>query len=213
MQENRAMLVLNRAKTTSLESFLVNQRKLQQDYTLRLKKLQQSPLSDNNQISAQQRISNLNTLLEINKKGIELISEDLALANRYQDALTVQSQQLELWKSKNQMHQQLEKLRAQEDRLRESLEKLYENSIKLQQQAQSGMDTVPNYTLEARLLLNNQVINLTQYKIAEIDLQKKLVKADYKLEKSPDIRTLQAVTETYKNAITQLVEMEESLKK
>ncbi|KTC92875.1 MULTISPECIES: mechanosensitive ion channel domain-containing protein [Legionella] len=213
LQENRAMLVLNRAKIASLESFLVNQKKLQQDFTLRLKRLQQTPLFDSEQISSQERISTISTLIDINKKGIDLIAEDLVLANHYQDALSFQTEQLDLWKSKAQMHQQLEKLRSQEDRLRESLEKLFENSIKLQQQAKSNLDSMLNYTLEAKLILNNQVINLTQYKIAELNLQKQLVKADYKLQKSPDIRTLQAVTETYKNSITQLSDMEESLKK
>ncbi|KTD36301.1 potassium efflux system KefA [Legionella nautarum] len=213
LQENKTMLVLNRAKIASLESFLVNQKKLQQDFTLKLKRLQQTPLSDTDQISSQERMSNISTLIDINKKGVDLIAEDLVLANHYQDALSLQKEQLNLWKSKAQMHQELEKLRAQEDRLRESLEKLYENSIKLQQQAKSNINSTLNYPLEAKLMLNNQVISLTQYKIAELDLQKQLVKADYKLQKSPDIRTLQAVTETYKNSITQLSDMEESLKK
>jgi potassium efflux system protein len=213
VQENKTMLVLNRAKIASLESFLVNQKKLQQDFTLKLKRLQQAPLSDTDQISSQERISHISTLIDINKKGIDLLTEDLVLATHYQDALGLQTERLDLWKSKAQMHQELEKLRTQEERLRESLEKLYENSIKLQQQAKSNIDSILNYTLEAKLILNNQVINLTQYKIAELDLQKQLVKADYKLQKSPDIRTLQAVTETYKNSITQLSDMEESLKK
>lgn len=213
LQENKAMTALNRAKITSFDNFLVNQKKLQQDFNQRLKHLQQTPLLDSAQISSQERISKIGTLNEINKKTIELITVNLTLANHYQDALTIQKQQLDLWKSKKLMQGQLEKLRAQDKRLNEALEKLYEKSIKLQQESKSNNGFSPNYTLEARLLLNNQVINLTQHKIAEIDLQKKLVKADYLLQKSPDVRTLQAVTETYKNTITQLSEMEQSLKK
>ncbi|CDZ78419.1 putative MscS family protein.1 precursor [Legionella massiliensis] len=210
MRENKAMAILNQAKIISFDNFLTNQNKQQQDYIVRLKRLQQKPVSD---ISSQERISQLNTLSDINKKTIQLINENLSLASKYQEALTVQNQQLELWKSKDLMHGQLEKLRTQDDKLKASLDNYYEYSIKIQEESKAHLSTSPNFNLEAKLLLNNQVINLTQHKIAEIDLQKKLVKADYLLQKSPDIRTLQAVTETYKDAINQLLEMEQSLKK
>ncbi|MBA3537766.1 MAG: mechanosensitive ion channel [Tatlockia sp.] len=213
LQENRSMLVLNQAKIASFESFLVNQKKQQQDYILHLKRLQQKPISDSAQISSQERMSQLNTLSDINKKTIDLLRENLALANQSQRALTVQNQQLDLWNAKNQTQALLVQLRAQDEKLNDSLEKYYENSIKLQQEAKGDNSSAPNFNLEAKLLLNNQVINLTQHKIAEIQLQKQQVKADYLLQKSPDIRTLQAVTETYKNTINQLSDIEQSLKK
>lgn len=213
LQENNALIALNRAKIASLESFLVNQKKLQLDFTQRLKQLQQFPASDTPQIGAQEKIEKINTLNEINKKTIDLINDDLSLANRYQDMLLSQSQQLDLWKSKDQLHNQLEKLHDQEDRLNASLKKLFENSLKLQQDLKTSRDFKSNYVFEARLLLNNQVINLTQHKIAELNLQRRLAKADYSLLKNPDIRTLQTVTENYKNVIGQLSEMEQSMKK
>ncbi|WED44293.1 mechanosensitive ion channel domain-containing protein [Legionella cardiaca] len=212
-KENDAMIALNHAKVTSFESFLANQRQLQQDFSQRLKQLQQTSLSESMQISSQERISKINTLNDINKKTIDLINEDLALANRYQEALLLHKQQLDLWYSKSQMEEQLQKLRTQEDKYNESLGRLYENTIKLQQDIKTDSGFPSSYIAEARLLLNNQVINLTQYKIAELDLQKELVKADYLLLKDPNIRTLQKITETYKEAITQLSEMEQSLKK
>lgn len=209
LQENKAMLVLNQAKIASFENFLVNQKKQQQDYILHLKRLQQKPVSDSAQISSQERMSQLSTLTEINKKTIDLINENLSLANQSQRALALQNQQLDLWKAKDQMKTQLVKLRDQDTKLKESLDKYYENSIKFQQQTKGSS----NFNLEGKLLLNNQVINLTQYKIAEIRLQKEQVKADYLLQKNPDIRTLQAVTETYKSTINQLSDIEQSLKK
>ncbi len=211
-QENSARLVLNRAKIASLENFYASQKKLHQDYTLRLKRLQQTSIADSTQISTQERIAKTNTLIEINKKAVELIGENLVLANHYQDALALQHQQLDLWQAKAKMHAQLATLRAQETKLRGSLEKLYENSIQFQQQAKT-VGSASNYLFEAKLSLNNQVINLTQHKIAEIQLQKTLVKADYELQKNPDIRTLQAVTETYKNSMSHLSAMEGSFKK
>lgn len=213
VQENEAMTALNHAKIASLENFLVNQKKLQQDFTERLKRIQQTPLSESAQISSQERIEKISTLNDVNKKTIELINENLALANRYQEALILQKQQLDLWKSKEQMHEQLEKLRSQEAKLNDSLSRLYENSIKLQQEIKSNDNLSASYTTEARLLLNNQIINLTQQKIAELALQKKLVKADYLLLRHPDIRTLQNITDIYSEAITELSDMEQSLKK
>ncbi|MBA2710031.1 MAG: mechanosensitive ion channel [Tatlockia sp.] len=213
LQENKAMLILNQAKIASFESFLLNQKKQQQDYFLHLKRLQQKPISDSAQISSQERMSQLNTLTEINKKTIDLINENLSLANQSQRALTLQNQQLDLWRAKNQLQAHLVKLRAQDDKLKESLDKYYEHSIKLQQEAKGNGNSTPNFNLEEKLLLNNQIINLTLHKIAEIHLQKEQVKADYLLQKNPDIRTLLAVTETYKNTINQLSDIEQSLKK
>lgn len=213
LQENKAMQLINSAKITSLDNFLLNQKKLQQDFSQRLKKIQQSPLSVNEQISSQERLSKITTLTDINKKSIDLINENLLLANQYQKALTLQSQQLDLWQAKFQLDGRLNTLRAQDTHLKEYLDKLYENSVKLQRSTKANGATTSNYNLEAKLLLNNQLINLTQYKIGEINLQKKLAKADYLLQKSPDIRTLQSVTDTYKNAINQLSDMEQSLKK
>lgn len=142
-----------------------------------------------------------------------MINENLALANRYQDALVLHKQQLDLWQSRTLMQKQLEKFHEQKEQFNQSLARLYEHTIKLQQEIKTDNGFPSVYRAEAKLLLNNQVINLTQYKIAELDLQKKLVKADYLLLKDPNIRTLQSITETYKEAITQLSEMEQSLKK
>ncbi|MDP1603828.1 MAG: mechanosensitive ion channel [Legionella sp.] len=213
LQQNDAMLALNRAKIASFESFLVNQKKIQLDFSLRIKQLQQFPLSQSPQINSQEKIERITTLNEINKKTIELINENLNLALHYQDLLTEDGQQLELWKSKAHMDAQLTLLHEQEDRLNASLQSLFESSLKLQQEVKSGGGFKSTYALEARLLLNNQIINLTQHKIAELNLQRKLAKADYSLLKSPDIRTLQKVAEVYKNAINQLSDMEQSLKK
>lgn len=213
LQENAALTALNRAKIASFESFLVNQQKLQLDFNLRIKQLQQFPLAQSPQISSQEKIERINTLNEINKKTIDLLNENLSLAVRYQELLHEQSKELALWKSRSQMEDQLTLLHAQEDKLNQSLHKLFENSLKLQQEMQTGKDFKSIYTLEARLLLNNQIINLTQHKITELNLQRQLEKADYLLLKTPDIRTLQKVTEIYKNTISQLSDMEQSLKK
>ncbi|MGQ3887463.1 mechanosensitive ion channel domain-containing protein [Legionella sp. CNM-1927-20] len=213
IQQNEALIALNKAKITSLESFLITQKKLQADFGLRLKQLQQFPVSDSPQINSQAKIERINALNEVNKKTIELINENLNLATRYQDLLLEQRQKLDLWKSKAQMRQRLNDLHSQEDKLNQSLDKLYENSLALQQKIKAEANNKTTYLLEAKLLLNNQVINLTQHKIASLNLQRKLIKADYELLKTPDIRTLQTVTDVYKSTISQLSDMEQALKK
>nr|HAT8713375.1 mechanosensitive ion channel [Legionella jordanis] len=212
-QETNALLALNQAKISSLESFLTNQKRLQLDFSQKLKRLQQTPLSENDQTNSQERIGKISTLTDVNKRTIDLINEDLSLANNYQTVLLARKQQLELWKSREHMQEELQKLRAQEDKYNESLTRLYDNTIKLQQEIKTDAGFPSLYAAEAKLLLNNQVVNLTQAKIAEIGLQKKLVKADYLLLKDPNIRTLQKVTEIYKESIGQLSDMEQSLKK
>ena len=213
IQQNEAMIALNRAKIASFESFLINQKKIQMDFGLRIKQLQQFPLSSTPKISPQEKLERITTLNDINKKTIDLINENLVLAGRYQDLLIAENKELEFWKSKSQMHERLAGLHEEEDKLADSLNKLFENSLKLQQEINTGGGFKPAYTLEARILLNNQLINLTQHKIAELNLQRKLAKADINLLKNPDIRTLEKVTDIYKSAISQLSDMEQSLKK
>lgn len=212
-QENEVMIALNQAKIINLENFLANQKRLQQELLQKLKNLQQTSLSQPLQVNPQEQIGKTNALSAVNRKTIELISEDLALANHYHEALLLTKQQLDLWQSKQSMQEQLKKLRAQEIESNESLNKLYDNSIKLQQESKVRKDFTSNYLNQARLLLNNQVINLAQYKLAEIELQKKLVKVDYLLKKDPNVKTLQRITEIYKETIAQLSSIEQSLKK
>lgn len=211
-KQNEAMLALNKAKIASLESFLANQKRLQQDYNQHLKQLQQFPTVASGQISAQEKMDDINALNELNKETINLINENLSLANRYQEVLGEQARQLQLWQSKEHLRLELSKLHDQEEKLNISLVKLYENSIILQQKIKSEPEFKSSYLIEARMLLNNQIINLTQFKIAELDSQRRLAKADYLLLKNPDIRTLQTVTEVYKNAISELSDLEQSLK-
>lgn len=213
IEQNEARVALNNAKIASFESFLVNQKKIQVDFSLRIKQLQQFPSTTSHQISAQEKIERITSLNEINKKTIELINTNLDLAHRYQSLLKDQRQSLDLWQSKLQLQEQLSGFHNQEAKLNESLRKLYEASIRLQQEIKTGNGFNSNYLLEAKLLLNNQIITLTQHKIAELNLQRKLAKADYLLLKAPDIRTLQTVTDDYKEVINQLSDMEQSLKK
>lgn len=212
-QGNETKNTFNNARIVNFDSFMTNQKQLQQELIQRLKRFQQIPLSTNNQLDSQEQIEEINRLLYVDKKTLDLIQEDLLLAKQFQNELSLQKQKLSLWLSKAQMESRLELLRTKQVKLTDSLDRLYENSIKLQQEKKLGDEPNKDYLIEAKLSLNNQIISLTQYQIAEIGMQKRLVKADYLLLKNPDLRTLQKVTDIYKNAVNQLSEIEKPLKK
>lgn len=213
LQQNEAKIALNRAKIVSFENFLSNQKKMQMDFSLRLKQLQQLASGPTEEINAQEKIDRITQLNDLNKKTIALLNEDLSLSRYYQDLLIAENKEIKLWKSKLGLEQRLNNIGTQEERLNESLQKLFDNSLKLQQEVKEGLGFKPTYNLEAKLLFNNQLINLSQHKISELNLQRELAKADYSLLKNPDIRTLEKVTETYKTSINHLSDMEQSLKK
>lgn len=212
LKQTEDLLVLNRAKAANLQTFLINQSKLQENFVQKLKQLQQFLPSDSPQMNAQ-KIDKITTLNMINKKTIALINENIVLVQRYIAILLNQKETLMLWKSRDNLRQQLNNLHDQDDKLKGNLLVLYEKSIALQKKIKEERAFNSTYTLEARLLVNNQLINLTQHRMTEINLQRKLAKADFLLLESPDIRTLQTVTEVYKNSITQLSDLEQSLRK
>ena len=67
LEENEAKIALIHAKIVSFESFLVNQKKIQLDFSLRIKQLQQFPTNQSPQVSLQEKIEGISTLNEINK--------------------------------------------------------------------------------------------------------------------------------------------------
>ena len=213
IQQNKAMLTLMQAKIASLDSFLINQRKQQQNLTNRLKKLQQSPFDKAEVLDAEEKISKINTLNAVNNKTIELIKDNLALARLYQNVLSIDSRQLGVWQAKFDEQQRLDELRKRIRVLEEARGRLYNKNIKLQQEKKSDAHFNATLYYETKLLLTNQAIILIQYRITELELQKGLIKAEYLSIRHQDIKTTQAVTETYKSSINQLVMIETSLKK
>ena len=212
-QQNNALLALMSAKIASLDGFLTHQRKQQQTFSARLKKIQQAPLGKSEAIVFQERKSNIIRLNEINDKTIELITENLDLARRYQQTLLAKNQQLDLLKAK--MVEQLgqNELRKRILRLLNARNNLYRKNVELQQAPKGAIGFNTTYVNEAKILLNNQAIILIQLRITELELQKSLGKADYMLIKKRDVKTIQSITDTYKNAINQLIAMQQSLKK
>ncbi len=212
-QQNKAMMALIEAKIASLDSFLANQIKQRQNLSLRLKKLQQMPLGRSDGMDIQEQISKINTLNEVNNKTIELITDNLALAHRYEDALGAECRQLDVWQAKIDEQQRLDGLRKRISVLEQTRGNLYLKNVELQQGKKSTADFKTTLNHESKLLLNNQAIILIQYRITELEIQKKLINAEYLLIRNQDVKTIQSVTDTYKSAINQLMTIESSLKK
>lgn len=213
LKVNTEKIILNKAKINSLENFLINQKKNQTNLNESLKILQQKSISQTTQINSLERIGEISNLVSINNKTISLIEENIVLAKKLQNVLILQKERLRLWHSKQFKQNSLEKLYEQEKKLNEGLGKLYATNIKLYQDAKDNKNTTTDNNIETKLLLNNQLISITQYKLVELDLQKKLIDVNYLFAKNPDLKALQKTTETYKEVIAQLTEIDGSFKK
>lgn len=212
-QENQSKLLLIRGKIEVLESFLANQKKQQQNLLSRLKKIQQTPFGNNDGMAVQEQISKINTLNDANNKTIELIEDNLELANRYQTLLFESRRQLDIIQAKWDEQQRLEQVNQKILALSAELEQLYDQNLQLQQEKKFDLSYESSINNDTKLLLNNQDAILLQTQIAELELQKKLVKADYAIIRNQDIKTLQAVCDTYSNAVNQTMGIENTLRK
>ena len=75
MQQISSMLTMTSAKIQILEGFLDNQNKQQVNLNQRLKYLQQLPLASA-EVTIQERVGKVETLITVNKKTTELIKEN-----------------------------------------------------------------------------------------------------------------------------------------
>lgn len=212
-QQNELMLTLIRAKIENLQGFLANHQDQQQDLLQRLKKLQQLPLEKHEERIDEEQISQINEHLSENKKALDLISDNLSLADQYRKALVEVQRQLDLWQAKFEVQDRYAQLNKRIEDLESARNKIYQKNIRLQEEkkADAGFNERINY--EAKILLNNQVIILIQHRITELQLRKNLIQFDYKLLENQDVKSIQSIIDSYKSAIAELDSMSESLKK
>ena len=208
--QNKTLLALIRVKISSLDSFLTHQRRQQQILNNRLKNLQQSSLEKSGAMLAENKIRQINALTDVTGTAIDLISDNLVLSRRYQTALLEEHRQLDIWQAKRDEQHRLDALSQRIDVLEAANSNLYHKNIVIQQK-KSDESFNSRLNKEASLLLNNQAIALIQYRITELELQKKLIKVEYLLIRNQDVKTLQTVTDTYKSGINQLSTMVPSL--
>src|SRR5690606_18941889 len=161
----------------------------------------------------EEQISQINEHLSENKKALDLISDNLSLADQYRKALVEVQRQLDLWQAKFEVQDRYAQLNKRIEDLESARNKIYQKNIRLQEEkkADAGFNERINY--EAKILLNNQVIILIQHRITELQLRKNLIQFDYKLLENQDVKSIQSIIDSYKSAIAELDSMSESLKK
>lgn len=211
MHQVSALLAMTEAKIKSLEGFLENQNKQQVYLNQRLKHLQQLPLA-NGEVSVQERVGKVETLLTVNKKTMELINENLDLAKQFQGLLTDEVKELKLWKSNFELEQRLKQIKSIKESLNLELGQLYQNNINKPSIKQPGVTNEDQLDHEARLFINNQHIAIIHQYLDALTVQKKVVKANILLLHNSDSKTLQSVTDTYRESINQFSNIELSLR-
>jgi potassium efflux system protein len=211
IQQNENFLAINKAKIASLDSFQLNQRKQQQILAQQLDRLQESTLDKTEQMLAQEQISKINTQNEVHSKTLELISEDLELAHQYERKLLSEQQTLSVWKAKFAEQKRIDGIQSHINALEQMRDKLYQKNIELQQKKKTDLYSNSIFQEEIKLILNNHFIILIEYRITELEWQKKLIQADYLLLQNRNVKIIEATIAVYKQALQQLDSMESSL--
>lgn len=209
-QQISSMLTMAQAKIQSLEGFLDNQNKQQVTLNQRLKYLQQLPLASA-EISIQERVAKVETLITVNKKTIELINENLVLARELVISLNDEIKELQLWKKNYELEQQLGQIKSTKAKLNQQLNQFYQTNINNNDKKRREDNSNFQINNEARLLINNQYISLIHQSINALNLQKMVIKSKILLLKNTDSKTLQLALDTYKECLKQYVGIEKSL--
>lgn len=210
---NNNMRAINRARISELEEFLNNQEKQAEQLTAQIRQLQQSTSRSTDINTVQERLAKYENLYAVNKKTIELIQENIRLAKQYETVLSLEKNQQGVWQAKFQLDHTLLTLHKKEEVLNQALSQMYQNNINYQQEKTTRKDAKLEWQYEAKILLNNLGIILVQQHLSELNLQKNLYKADYLVLRNQSVKTIQSITDTYRDAIVQLNGMEEALKR
>lgn len=212
IRQNQMLQGLNDANIATLKNFLVTQKELQNDFAHKLKQLEKYVVSGSIPASSQEKINKIMHLNEINQQVITAIEKNLDLAETYRDLLIDQSARLDSWYNKQISYNKIHSLNQQEQQLSQVLNQLYKNGVELQKKIHLANErNTYNFNDEGELFYNNQRINLVQYEITELHLERHIIRVDSTIDKNPDIRTLQNVTELYSTSLEKYKNLSQSL--
>lgn len=203
------LLVIIMGKTESLESFFSNEKKQEADLNQRLKQLQQLPVLST-ELKVPERVAKVEGLLKANDKTMDLITDNLALADQLKVLLNDQLRALKLWSDRFKLEQKLMLIKQVKMQLKTELTQLY---VQKSRPAQDKENSQEQIEYQSTLLINNQHIALIQHQLNALNLQKKTIKAELILLSTVDIKTLQSVSDIYKESVSQLSGIERDLKK
>lgn len=207
-QHIATMLVLTKAKIESLDGFLDIQKKQLADSNLKLKNLQQLPLASADE-AIQERVANIERLIHLNKKTLELIEDNLELADEFKNALNENAITLDEWHANFQLEEKLLDLKKQSSQLKKKLAFLYQTGNEANQLPSTKLNEQINY--ETKKQLTNHHIALIQHQLTVINHQKNIIKANMLLLKNADNKSLQYVADTYSEVINQYVKLESTM--
>lgn len=211
MRKVSSMITIVRAKIQSFETFFENQKKQQFILYQKLKNLQQLPRT-NVGLSIQERVAKVEAALSINKKTSALIVENLQLAREQESLLQDKVIELALWKKRYALKQQLGQLKTHKGKLTQELNNLYLVKNSQPNKKNKTKNLSEQLADEGKLLINNQHISLLHEQITVLNAQKDIIKANILLLKNDDAKTLQTVSDLYKDSISQYDNSEKSLK-
>jgi potassium-dependent mechanosensitive channel len=209
-EENQLIL---QGKISSLQSQLDNQKSQQVRLSEQLKMLQKSSSRFSMNHETEEKQQQIKTAYILGKKTQDLLEASLNLAYRYQTILTEHHHQLKLLLAKAKHLQELKRIMDEKERLNSALDKLYAAGVTLQQRARYQVDTNTSSVYEQKILLNGQAIDLIQSKLTLLELNTNWVDAEYKLQRNPNMSSLESITDTYRAGIIALTNQEALLKK
>ena len=106
----------------------------------------------------------------------------------------------------------MQRINADKEQLSASLSNLYAQGIKLQQSLKKDTSKQSVLLIEKKILLNNKAIDFIQAQLGLLSLSKQWLDAEFTLQKKPNMSSLEATTEIYRNGIAALIKHEDNLK-
>ncbi len=211
MEHINASLTIVDAKIESLNSFLENEKKQSVELNQKLKYLQQLPLN-NDEINIQERVAKTETLLVVSDKTLELVNENINLAQQLKIELIEETKKLKVWQEHFSLEQKLLVIKTKKVNLNEQLFNLYQSNLSKEKDNKPGPnDSNIKIDHQARLLINNQHIALIHDDLNALNIEKRTIKADIVLLNNLDTKNLQMVVDVYKESIVQTIGIEKSL--
>jgi potassium efflux system protein len=212
MRKNEESLMVLRGKMTSLTTQLDNQKDQQLRISDQLKQLQKQSSRVPMTAVIQRTQNQLKASYYSGKKAMELMEYNLNLAHQLEALLQAHQRALKIVMAKQERDASLQRLILEKQKLNQYLDKIYTQGIQLQGQDVANRDTQQSLTQEKKILLNGQMIDLIQSKLALLDLTRHWVEAEYNLQKNPSMNSLQAISQTYREGIDALTHQEDMLK-
>ncbi|MCX7115768.1 MAG: mechanosensitive ion channel [Gammaproteobacteria bacterium] len=213
--DNEEKLTTIHTKIQSLQFQIDNQKSQLLALADRLKAFQKSSTHFVSNIHIEQKLLEIQSEYVMGKKNVDLLEGNLSLAYEYEAVVLKTHQQLYLAIALSQRDKELARLQEEHAALNGVLKQLYMRGIELERGEQQQQPTSGALSAEtsANIVLNDQAIDLTQLKLAKLDLNKKWVEAAYLLKKEPSMATLEGVSEIYKKGTIALSKQEGVLKK